>query len=66
MGARTQQICLPTNGKMIKDRGHQFSKSAKIFRNAIIFYPLIRTRKSTCRGVRNFSFLERFAHILNG
>ena len=38
----------------------------KIFRKTNISYPLIRTRTCEYQGVRNVSFSENFAYLLNG
>ena len=38
----------------------------KIFRKSNISNPLIRTRKCAYQGVRNVSFSEHFAYVLNG
>ena len=38
----------------------------KIFRKTNISYPLIRTRMCAYQGVRNVSFPENFAYVLNG
>ena len=37
----------------------------KIFQKTNISYPLIRTRTSAYQGVRNVSFSENFANVLN-
>ena len=37
----------------------------KIFRKTNISYPLIRTRSCAYQEVRNVSFSENFAHVLN-
>ena len=37
----------------------------KIFRKTNISYPLIRTRTCTYQGVRNVSFSENFAYVVN-
>ena len=37
----------------------------RIFRKTNISYPLIRTRTCAYQGVRNVSFLESFAYVLN-
>ena len=38
----------------------------KIFRKTDISKPLIRTRTCAYQGVRNISFSETFAYVLNG
>ena len=38
----------------------------KIFRKTNISTPLIRTRTSAYQGIRNISFSETFAYVLNG
>ena len=38
----------------------------KIFRKTNTFYPLIPTRTCAYHGVRNVSFSENFAYVLNG
>ena len=38
----------------------------KIFRETNISYPLIRTRMHAYQEVRNVSFSETFAYVLNG
>ena len=38
----------------------------KIFEKTNISYPLIHTRTCAYQGVRNVSFSENFAHVLNG
>ena len=43
--------------------GHSLSTYAK-FSEKLTFNPLIRTR--SCQGVRNVSFSENFAYVLNG
>ena len=37
----------------------------KIFRKSNISYPLVRTRTSAYQGVRNVTFSENFAYVLN-
>ena len=46
-------------------RDHSFNKYAKIFEKTSISYSLIRTRKCEYQGVRNVSFSEIFAYVLN-
>ena len=48
------------------DRGPSIKFVGKIFRKTNISNPLIRTRTSAYRGVRNVSFSENFAYVLNG
>ena len=52
-----------------KIRDHSFSHSfihlCSIFQKANICYPLTRTRMCAYQGVRNVSFSENFAHVLN-
>ena len=38
----------------------------KIFRKTNVSNPLIRTRTCAYQGVRNVSFSENFAYVLNG
>ena len=46
--------------------GHSFSTYAKFSGKINISYPLTRKRGSAYHGVRNVSFSENFAHVLNG
>ena len=46
-------------------RDHSFNKYAKIFEKTSISYSLIRTCKCEYQGVRNVSFSEIFAYVLN-
>ena len=43
---------------------HSFSTYAK-FSERLTSSPLIRTRTCACQGVRNASFSENFAYVLN-
>ena len=53
-------ICfVPVKGSFIK-------YVRKIFRKTNISNPLIRTRTCAYQGVRNVSFSENFAYVLNG
>ena len=47
-------------------KGPSIKYARKIFRKTNISNPLIRTRTRTYQGVRNVSFSENFASILNG
>ena len=51
--------CFKKFGIMHLLRTRKFSKNSH-------FFPLIRKRKRACPGVRNFSFSENFAYVLNG
>ena len=57
-GKRTAWNC-----KMARD--HSFSEYGKFFRKTNISYPLIRTRTCAYQGVRNASFSENLAYVLN-
>ena len=48
------------------DKGLSTKNVRKIFRKANISNPLIRTRTRAYQGVRNVSFSENFAYVLNG
>ena len=47
-------------------RGHPFSTYTKFSEKLIFLTPLIRTRTCTYQGVRNVTFSENFAYVLNG
>ena len=47
-------------------RGHPLSTYAKFSETTNISKPLIRTRMCAYQGVRNVSFSENFAYVLNG
>ena len=56
-----------SNGEKIYPRnGSSIKYVSKIFRKTKISNPLIRTRTCACQGVRNVSFSEDFAYVLNG
>ena len=46
-------------------RDHSFSTYAKFSEKTNVSYPLIRTRTCAYQGVRNVSFSENFAYVLN-
>ena len=64
------QPCLRKNLNYWHEKGRQASGVIhlvqKVFRQTHISHPLIRTRTSKCLGVRNVSFSENFAYVLNG
>ena len=47
-------------------KGTSIKYVRKIFRKTNISNPLIRTRTCAYQGVRNVSFSENFAYVLNG
>ena len=47
-------------------KGPSFKYVRKIFRKTNSSNPLIRTPTSAHQGVRNVSFSENFAYVLNG
>ena len=49
----------------ILEGGHTFSTYAKFSEKTIISYPLKCTRTCVYEGLRNVSFLEKFAYVLN-
>ena len=49
-----------------RTKGSSIKYVRKIFRKTNISNPLIRTRTCAYQGVRNVSFLENFAYVLNG
>ena len=49
----------------ISKRVFQEYKARQIFRKSNISHPLIRTRTCAYQGVRNDSFSENFAYLLN-
>ena len=44
---------------------HSFSTFAKFSQRTNISYPLLRTRTCANQGLRNVSFSENFANVLN-
>ena len=56
-------MCVIDRRKKHEDSFIQYVR--KIFRKNNISYPLIRTRTCTYKGVRNVTFLENFADVLN-
>ena len=47
------------------DCDHSFSKFAKFSEKPTFLTPLIRTRTDAYQGLRNISFSENFANVLN-
>ena len=59
-------ISATDNELLIDLRGHPLVRTVrKSFRKTNISNPLIRTRACAYQGVRNVSFLETFAYVLN-
>ena len=50
---------------VLRSQGSSIEYARKIFRKTNISYPLIRTRTCAYQGVRNVSFSENFAYVLN-
>ena len=51
--------------KMSCQRGHPWSTDAKFPEKLNIFNPLIRTRTRAYQGVRNVTFSENFAYLMD-
>ena len=52
--------------KLLSFMHNLFSASAKFSEKTNISNPLIRTRTCTYQGIKNVSFSEDFANVLNG
>ena len=52
--------------KKLHQQGSSIQYVRKLFRKTNISYPLIRIRTCVYQGVRNVSFLDNFAYVLNG
>ena len=61
----TGEHCIRNNDVLAVSKGSSIKYARKIFQKTNISNPLIRTRTCAFLGVRNVSFSENFAYILN-
>ena len=63
---KPRELSLKLDAKFDLTKWLSINYVRKIFRKTNVSNPLIRTRTCANEGVRNVSFLEYFAHVLNG